>query len=216
MKSDWSEDESYFEDADVLIELLALYHAAPAVRVASLTPRVHRTACLLLGSLDYHRSFSGRRRSWMSGWLSGAVNVQRDAIDAAVAAFADRNGAEYRHCAPVIARLVEALGRRGRFRTDDGILDVAIALERMYRPEDRGISVQLQHGVAEFLGGDEEERSRMKREVKHFYDVRSAIIHGPRDERKKQLLEERPEALRNGSELARRSVIKVLEEGLPE
>ena len=216
VKSDWSEDESYFEDADVLIELLALYHAAPAVRVASLTPRLHRRACLLLGSLDYHRNFSGRRRSWMSGWLSRPVEARRDAIDAAVAAFADRDGEGFRHCAPVIARLTEALGRRGRFGTDDRILDVAIALERMYRPEDRRISVQLQHSVAEFLGGDEEERSRTKREVKHFYDVRSAIIHGPRDERKKQLLEERPEALRNGSGLARRSVIKVLEEGLPE
>ena len=62
----------FFEDADILIELLALLHAAPAVRVVSLTPRVHRRACLLLGSLDEHRGFSGNRRPWMSGWRSRA------------------------------------------------------------------------------------------------------------------------------------------------
>jgi hypothetical protein len=206
---------SLVEDADILIELLALYHAAPAVRVMALTPRVHRRACLLLGSLEDHRGIGGNRRSWMSGWLSRPVEARRDAIDAAVAAFSDRNGERYRHCAPVIARLVEALARRGRFGADDGILDVAIALERMYRPKDRGIGAQLQRRVAEFLGGDEEERSRTKSEIKHFYDVRSAIIHGPKDGRKRRLLKERPKALRNGLELARGSVVKMLKDGPP-
>ena len=206
---------SLVEDADVLIELLALFHAAPVARLVALAPRVHRRTCLLLGSLELHRGFGGSLRPWMSGWLSGPVKARRDAVDAAVAAFADRNGEKYRRCAPAIARLVEALAREGRFGTDDRILDVSIALERMYRPKDRGISAQLQRGIAEFLGGDEEERARTKREVKHFYDVRSAIIHGPRDERKRQLLEERPEALRNGSELARRSVVKMLKDESP-
>ena len=209
-------DGSLVEDADVLIELLALFHAAPAVRLMALTPRVHRRTCLLLGSLDDHRGVSGSLRQWMSGWLSGPVEARRDAIDAAVAAFPDRDDERYRYCAPAIARLVEALARQGRFGTDDRILDVAIALERLYRPKDRRISAQLQRGVAGFLGGDEEERTRTKREVKHFYDVRSAIIHGPRDKRKRQLLEQRPEALRNGSELACRSVIKMLKDGPPQ
>ena len=51
--------------------------------------------------------------------------------------------------------------------------------------------------------------------MKHFYDVRSAIVHGPKDERKTRLLGERPEALRNGLELARRSIVKMLKDGPP-
>ena len=115
----------------------------------------------------------------------------------------------------MIARLVEALGRQGRFATDDGILDVAVSLERMYKPKDRRISKQLQNGVAKILGGGEEERSQMRREIKQFYDVRSAIIHGPKNEQKKQMLTKRQEAFCNGFDLARRSVIKILKEGTP-
>ncbi len=210
---EWSEAEPFFEDAEVLIELLSLFHAAPMVRLASIPWRYHRRACLLLGEMGFHRSFRADVTPLPSRLMNWPIGGRGDAIDAAAKTFSARSGERYTHCAPAIARLGEALARQGRFRIDDQILDVAIALERLYMPRDRAISAQLQCCVAEFLGGGDEERSRMKREIKHFYDVRSAIIHGPKDERKKQLLEERPRAFRNGSELARRSVVKLLNEG---
>ncbi len=212
---DWSEAEPFVEDVEVLIELLSLYHAAPVVRLASIPWRYHRRACMLLGEMGFHRSCRADVAPLPSRMVNCPMGARRDAIDAAARTFADRSGERYRYCAPAIARLGEALARQGRFRFDDQILDVAIALERLYMPKDRRISEELQRCVAEFLGGDETELSRVRSEVKHFYDVRSAIIHGPKDEKKRQLLEERPDAFRNGSKLARRSVFKLLNEGLP-
>ena len=211
---DWSEIEPFFEDAEVLIELLSLFHAAPVVRLASVPWRFHRRACLLFGEMDFHYGFRADVSSLRPG-LNIPMQASRDAIDAAARTFTVRDGERYRHCAPVIARLGEALARQGRFVADDQILDVAIALERMYMPKGRRISAELQNGVAEFLGGDEEERCRTRNEVKRLYDVRSAIIHGPGDDRKKRLLGERADAFRKGYELANRSVVKALSEGLP-
>ena len=211
---DWSEIAPFFEDAEVLIELLSLFHAAPVVRLASIPWRFHRRACLLFGEMDFHYGFRADVSSSRPG-LHLPMHAKGDAINEAARTFAARSGERYRHCAPVIARLGEALARQGRFVDDDQILDVAIALERMYKPGDRGISAKLQSGVAEFLGGVEEERCRTRDEVKRLYDVRSAIIHGPKDDRKKRLLEERADAFRNGYELANRSVVKALSEGLP-
>ncbi len=213
---DWSEIEPFFEDAEILIELLSLFHGAAVVRLASVPWRYHRRACLLLGEMGFHRSCRAETSPSPPGLIHSPIEAKRDAIDAAVRTLAARSGKHYRHCAPAIARLGEARARQGRFGIDDQILDVAIALERIYKPEGPGISAQLQRCVAELLGGDEEERTRMRNEVKHFYDVRSAIIHGPRDKKKRQLLEERLDAFHNGSELARKSVVKMLDEGPPQ
>ena len=45
--------------------------------------------------------------------------------------------------------------------------------------------------MASFLEGDDEAQSQVKEAVKHFYDVRSAIIHGPQDGKKMHLLEKK-------------------------
>lgn len=212
----WSGVDAFCEDAESLIELLALFHGGPVVRLASIGFRLHRRACLLLGSMDIHDSIThAASPPGAFGSPVKPVEARQDAIDGATRAFAARDGERYVNCAPMITRLAEALARQGRFATDDRILDVAIALERLYMPDDRGISAQLQECVAGFLGGAREERCRMKGEIKHFFDVRSAIIHWPKDAKKKRLLEERPEAFRNGFELARRSAVKMLGDEQP-
>ena len=50
-------------------------------------------------------------------------------------AFEERKSERYREVAPVIGRLAEALARSGQFATEDKVLDVAIALERMFKPQ---------------------------------------------------------------------------------
>ena len=64
---------------------------------------------------------------------------------------------------------------------------------------DRGISRQLQEKVAGFLEGSDEVQSRVKEAVEHFYDVRSAIIHGPKNERKSACCKKRKKRLTQGS-----------------
>ena len=211
---------SFFEDADILIELLALFHATPAIPLVSLSPRVHRTACLLLGSMGDHRSFSGSRRSWMSGRMSRPVEARRNAIDAAVAAFSDRHGDRYRHCAPAMARLAEALARQGRFRNEDRILDVAVALERMYELDQGEISFKLKTRAACFLETETKNRLRVFKDVQELYDARSGIVHPRGRKRKKekpreQLEQERRAAFNKGFDVARRSVVKLLKEEPP-
>ena len=86
----------------------------------------------------------------------------------------------------------------------------------MFKPKDRDISAQLQQGVADLLGSDDEARSQMKKAMKHAYDVRSAIIHGPKDEKKMRLLGEKNRAFGAGFGLARQSLFKMLLEGPPQ
>ena len=131
-------------------------------------------------------------------------------------AFEERKSERYREVAPVIGRLAEALARSGQFAAEDKVLDVAIALERMFKPRDGGISRQLQEKVAGFLEGDDETQSQVKEAVKHFYDVRSAIIHGPKDGKKSACWKKKNEAFDAGFSLARRSLFKMLRDGPPQ
>ena len=86
-----------------------------------------------------------------------------------------------------------------------------MSLERLFKPTGRRISLDLQNAVADTLRTSDESKAQFRDQVKHFYDVRSAIIHGPVDAKKKQLLTETGEAFQNGFELARASLMKKLE-----
>ena len=204
---------SFFEDAGALIELLALFHAAPVVRLASVGWRLHRTACRLLGIVDVHRSCGGSPSSYAVGWPKSPVAAKREAIDAAVRAFADVNGERFGNCAPVISRLAEALARSGQYAVDDKILDVAIALERMYELERRDGSFQLKVRAAYFLEEEPEARWQVFEDVGTLFDARSCIIH--HRERPKSW-EEKQEAFKKGFEQARRALARLLEEGAPD
>ena len=220
LEPDWSVVESFFEDAEVLIELLALFHAAPTVAFASIPFRLHRRACLLLGNPGVHRSYSAKRRSWAFGLPPDPVEARREAVDKAARAFANRDGERYRNCAPMITRLAEALARQGRFRTEDRILDVAIALERMYELDQGEISFKLKTRAASFLETRTKDRLGVFNDVQELYDARSGIVHvrgGKRKQPKpKHVLErERQAAFDKGFGVARRTVVKLLKEGPP-
>ncbi|MCY3625852.1 MAG: HEPN domain-containing protein, partial [Candidatus Dadabacteria bacterium] len=148
--------------------------------------------------------------------LSGSPELLIGEFAEAKNAFEERKNERYREMAPVIGRLAEALARVGQFVAEDQILDVAIALERMFKPKDGRISEQLQKSVADLLESEDEVQSQIKENIKHFYNVRSAIIHGPKDGKKKRLLEEKKEAFDAGFNLTRRSLFKMLRDGSPQ
>ena len=222
-ENSWKDDlqvGSFFDDAVVLVELLALFHAAPVVRLASVANRLNKRACLLLGSLDFHQSYGAGLPSWSAGRPGNPVEARRDAIDEALKAFAERNGERYRYCAPVIARLAEALARQGRFRTDDRILDVAIALERMYQLDQGEITYKLKTRAACFLESTTSARKSVFNDVNKLYGARSGIVHARSGKKKKrsknEVEQERKDAFERGFDVARRSVVTLLSEGRPE
>ena len=115
--------------------------------------------------------------------------------------------------APIVARLAGALERDGRFAGGDRVVDVAIALERMFVLDQRNISRTLQDRVAWYLGTDEKGRSILKKSVKEVYDARSDIVHNRPD---KALPHRNRAAFAKGFDIARRSLFKLLREGWPE
>ena len=205
---DWG--ASFFEDAGAFVALLALFHAAPIRGLVTIPYCLHRTALSLLGQSNHHANWSLSARSL--DMFADSTELRGDALDAARKAFGDRKSDNYKHCAPIIARLAEALKRSGQFQIEDMILDVAIALERMYELEGGEISFKLKTRAAYFLETSTEGRQRVFRDVKQLYNARSAIVHR---RKKPPAAEAISDALTRGFEVARRSVVKLLRDGPP-
>ena len=206
----------FFREAQEFLDLLAVSHEMPVVCLVVVSRCLNRGACRLLGQPHSHGGVYWGRLAHLFDRLPRSPELLISKFAEAKNAFEERKSERYREVAPVIGRLAEALARSGQFATEDKVLDVAIALERMFKPEDRRISRQLQEKVAGFLVGNDEVQFRVKKVVEHFYDVRSAIIHGPRNDKKMRLLQEKKEAFDGGFDLARRSLFKMLRDGTPQ
>ena len=89
---------------------------------------------------------------------------------------------------------------------------MAIALERMYELEGNDISFKLKMRAAAFLETSTEGRVQVLRDVKKFYAVRSGIVH---KRKKPPAAEVKEQAFKQGFKVARRSVIKLLQDGSP-
>lgn len=206
----------FFREAEIFLELLAVAHEVPLLCLAALPNCINRSASRLLGLEHHNGSFQRGRSAQDLNGFEVSPELVLEVLAEAKEAFNNRRRNRYETMAPVISRLAEALARGGQYAAEDKVLDVAIAFERMFKPKGRYISKQLQEKVAGFLGGDGEAQSQIRETMEHFYDVRSAIIHGPRDGKKRHLLEEKNEAFNAGFSLARRSLFKMLREGSPQ
>ena len=208
---------SFFREAQEFLDLLAVSHGEPVVCLVAIHHCLNRSACRLLGQPHGRGStYRGRSAHLFDRFPESPKLLMEEAFTEARTAFEDRKSERYRTVAPVISRLAEALARDGQYAAEDKVLDLMISLERMFPPKDRrGISDQLQKSVADFLGGDDEAQSQMKEAVKHAYDVRSAIIHGPKDKKKQRLLKEKQKAFDAGFDLIRQSLFKMLRDGPP-
>ena len=185
-------------------------HSAAVVPLATFSKCIDRSAGRLLGRESRGPGFYWSSPAHGFSGFAECPGLAPEAFDEARKAFANRGGERHRRLAPIIGRLAEALARSGPYSAEDRVLDVAIALERMFKLEARSISLQLQEKVADFLEGDNESKHQVRAAVKHFYEVRSAIIHGPSDEKKRSLLEEKNKAFRAGFDLARKALFKKL------
>lgn len=75
-----------------------------------------------------------------------------------------------------------------RWRTDDRITDLVIALESLYVSDSEGgeIGYKFRTRLAAVLGGglSAPDRRRLRDVAKAAYDVRSLLVHGVKDEKK--------------------------------
>ena len=199
---------------DVLefLELLAVSHRVPIVCLTAMRECLSRSACRLLGQPHNHGGLQRGRPVHRFDPFEGAPRPREEALREAVRAFENRESDDYRRLAPVVARLAEALARDGRFAAEDRILDVAIALERMYELGGGEISHKMRTRASWFLGGDAEGRRRVIKSVAEFYGVRSEIVHN----RKRRAPAERyRSAFETGFDIAATTLFRQLQDGPP-
>ncbi len=201
-----------FEDgALTFLEILSIANQTAILPFMLMHGCVHRSAHGLLGlahSQDGYQPISlvGRRYDP----FRTPPQLRDSSIDLAKEAFSKRSDEEFERLAPIIHRLSEALARLGRFGANDRILDVSQSLELMFRPKGGGISRKLQDGMAELLGVDEAHKDDIRTAIKQFYDVRSAVVHGATDARRKRNLEDRQRAFISGFNLTQQALFKML------
>ena len=107
-----------------------------------------------------------------------------------------------------LRRLASSVARTGRFRLEDSILDLSIALETMYNI-DSEMTYKLGTRAGYFLGYDAEDRNRIFGVVKALYDRRSDIVHGRRTN-----TQELEQAASEGFEVARDTWFKLRNAGI--
>ena len=141
----------FFLEAQAFLELLGVAHATPVLCLAALASWIKRSAGRLLGGLGYRgavyragaaaslRRLPMRARSWRRS--GSPKRRKRSTTEPATGT------ARWRRSSVGLPR---ALARDGRFAVEDRILDVAIALERMYELDRGEISYTLRSRAAWF------------------------------------------------------------------
>ena len=204
--------EPFERDVLEFLELLAVSHRVPIVCLAAIRQCLSRSACQVLGQEHNHGGLQWGRPVHRFDPFATTPQPRAEALAEAREAFANRRNSRYGKLAPVVARLAEALARDGRFAAEDRILDVAIALERMYELGGGEISHKMRTRASWFLGEDAESRLRVMKSVTEFYRVRSEIVHN----RKRTTSPERYHApFDRGFDIAGRTLFRLLHDGPP-
>ena len=199
--------------ARVFLDLLAVAHTAPVLPLVELSHRIDRSGGRLLGREGGDLGWYQRGRSVQAfDGFEATPGLDQAALADAREAFGNRASERFRRMAPVVGRLAEALARDGPFAVADRVLDVGIALERMYVLDEGKISRKLRNRAARYLATDGPSQDSISKSALEFYAVRSDIVHN----RLHRLTPERVHAaFRKGFDIARRSVFKLLREGPP-
>ena len=188
-------------------------HATRLAPLVTLSNRIDGSAGRLLGRETQSPGFYQNGSAEGFNGFDECPAISPEALAEAQEAFGNRESTRYARMAPIVTRLSEALARDGRFAVADRILDIAMALERMYVLDENNIGRKLRNRTARLLGTDAASEQRIKDDVRELYDVRSDIIHN----RLHKLTPERVHsAFVEGFDLARRSLFKLLREGPPQ
>lgn len=205
--------DRFIPDAGMFLDLLAVSHEAPVLPLASLSDCIDRSAARLFG---VNSKGPGMYQKWSAGGLDGFAEclvLRPAAFEEARVAFRDRESARFQTMAPFVGRLAVALARDGRFAINDKVVDVAIALEGMYELPRWKKLRKLEDRVSGFLGTAAGEGPRVRENLQLLYETRSDIVHGGSGEVSPL---RKGAAFVTGFDLARRSLFKLLREGVPD
>lgn len=203
----------FFGDARVFLELIAIAHGVPVMPLVAIPLCTSKSACRLLGQPHCHGAYKVGRALQSFDPFKAYPGLRLQALQEAKKAFEERESARYRELAPIVGRLAEALARSGRFVGEVGIVEVATALEGMYRVGRPNIGRKLRDRASRYLGTDAERQTSIQESVGELYDTRSDIVHN----RPGKLSPQRHQAVfAEGFDIARRSLFKLLGEGPPE
>lgn len=170
---------------------------------------IPRRASGLLGSSHVAaQTHKGRSISHLFSAFDKVSPVQIRQIKLVQDLFSRRRETEYPELAAIIQRLAETYRRDGRFGSEDRILDLAIVFERLFKPRGRSLGRELEKAAGDFLGETDTEKELIREQIRHFYKVRSAIIHGPGDERRKRLINQSDKAWKASEPIARAALLK--------
>lgn len=203
----------FFPEARTFLDLLAVSHAAPILSLATISNCIDRSAARLLGR---ERQGPGIYQKWAANGFDGFAEcpvMTPAALYEARDAFEKRQSARYKEMMPFMVRLAEALGRDGRFAMHDKVVDVVIALEGMYELPKWKKLLKLENRVSGFLGTDADDRRKIGESVRNLYEARSDVVHSGSGEGSPF---RNSAAFVTGFDLARRSLFKLLREGVPE
>ena len=209
----------FFDDADVILGLLSITHAAPVLSLGQMGFCIQQPAARLLGHHRYNPGINWTHARPSLNNLPNPVPLDDEAFATAAQPFERRNENRFNDYSALVARMAESRARTGPFAYQDRILDVAIALEQMYEVDPGEISFKLRARAACFLADNTAQRKRIFRQVRDVYNLRSALVHSRRPSRKsKKLLnpQHMTETFETGFALARATLMKLLDRGPPE
>ena len=212
LESDIKWDEGFPKDAETIVNLLSIVHGVPVINIICFEFCVPRQISELLGTpigggaFIRHTEFSVNH-GFSSEFPSMEKSLQ---VKDLFSRLKNSDEDQRRRYESVISRLSNSLSRKGRFGTEDKILDVAIALELMYEL-DSEVTYKLATRTSCFLEKNTQNRVEIFNKTKKFYDARSSVVHY----RKKKKLKNISGQFDNGFDLARRTLFKLLKDGSP-
>lgn len=205
----WNPPPLFHRWAAEFANLLSVSLSQRVSRLATFEGCIPRRASGLLGSQHGSaQTLGGRSISHLFSAFDKIQPVDAVQIEAIKDLFARRRETEYPEMAAIIHRLAEAHRRDGRFSSEDRVLDLAIVFERLFKPRGRSIGRELEKAVAGFLAADEEEETAIREQMRHFYKVRSAIVHGPSNNNLSRLISQSGKVWKAGEPIARRALLK--------
>ena len=215
-------DKEFPNNANAVVDLLAIAHAAPVMNMMCFEGCVDPQAWALLGEPGMGGSAYAPQGFPINADL-GDTPLSMENFSEAKDIFCrlkDSNNDQTRY-ESVVSRLARALLRGGKLAAKDKVLDVAIALELMYELDSQELRYKLATRAACFLEKESQKRVETFSKVTKFYDARSSVVHY--DKKKENQWKKNPdkynqylaEQFEEGFDLARRTLFKLLREGRP-